>query len=289
MRTALRLAAVLLFPAVALGADERIEAITKPSKDVILSFVRPGRVAEVLVKEGDKVKAGQVLVRLDDEAEQEQLAQLKADAEDEVHLKAAEAKLAQAKVDLKKMEEAFQKKAATELEIEHARLDMIISELSLALTRFEQSQKKRKFREATIRIEQMKMLCPIDGIVERVLVEPGESADALERIVQVVSIDPLWVDVPVALSVARDLKRGTDNAVVEFESRQADRPVRSPGTIAHIAAVADSASGTLTVRVEVPNKASRPAGEHVYVSFSQTKKVAKSTSPRRRVAERAEP
>ena len=61
-----------------------IAAITRPSEDVTLSFVMPGRIAKVLVKEGDEVKAGQLLVQQDDAAELVQLEQLKAEAEDTV-------------------------------------------------------------------------------------------------------------------------------------------------------------------------------------------------------------
>jgi hypothetical protein len=42
------------------------------------------------------------------------------------------------------------------------------------------------------------------------------------------------------------------------------------GRIIHISAVADGASDTLRVRVEVPNSYRRPAGERVTVKFSQT-------------------
>ncbi len=44
-------------------------------------------------------------------------------------------------------------------------------------------------------------------------------------------------------------------------------------TIVFIGAVADAASGTLRVRVELANKDNRPSGEHVRVSFpaSQSK------------------
>jgi hypothetical protein len=39
------------------------------------------------------------------------------------------------------------------------------------------------------------------------------------------------------------------------------------GMVIYIGAVADAASGTLRVRVQVPNKARRPAGEHVSIIF----------------------
>ena len=43
-----------------------VAAITAPSADVTLSFVQPGRIAKVNIKEGQSVKIGQLLVQQDD-------------------------------------------------------------------------------------------------------------------------------------------------------------------------------------------------------------------------------
>jgi RND family efflux transporter MFP subunit len=261
----------LLAAAAPLAAQEKIEAVTKPSQDTVLSFVRPGQVAEVLVKEGDTVKAGQVLMRQDDKAELAQMEQLKAQAEDDTHVKAADAQLAQSRVDLKKTEGASKEGAATELELDHAKLDVTIAELRLDLAQFDQKQAKLKYEEMRLQIDRMRLVSPIDGVVERLLVEPGESVEAAGKIAQVVQIDPLWIDVAAPLAVARALKKGESTAAVEFDSADPARRSSVSGKIIHIAAVADSASGTLTVRVECPNAARRPAGEHVYVSFPAKK------------------
>ncbi len=271
---------VLLAAGTPMATQEKVEAITRPSQDVVLSFIRPGQVAEVLVKEGDTVKTGQVLMRLDDKAEQVQMEQLKAQAEDRTRLLAAEAQLAQRRVDLKKTEAARKEGAATELEVEHARLDVTIAELSLKLAEFEKTQAQMKYREAAVQIERMRITSPINGVVERLLVEPGESVEAAEKIAQVVQIDPLWVDVPVPLDEARSLTKGASNALVEFDSDDPARRSTVAGKIIHIAAVADSASKTLTVRVECPNPSKRPAGEHVYLSF-QPRSNAATDSPAR--------
>jgi len=94
-------------------------------------------------------------------------------------------------------------------------------------------------------------------------VETGESVNALGDVVRVVQIDPLWIDVPVPLTEATNLRRG-NTARVDFSDPD---KISVDGTIVFIGAVADAASGTLRVRVELPNKSNRPAGEHVRVTF----------------------
>jgi RND family efflux transporter MFP subunit len=242
---------------------EGIEAITKPSEDVTLSFVLAGRIAKVLVKEGDEVKENQLLVQQDDAAERTKLDQLKADAEETVRIRAQEAQLAQKTVDLHKLEEAFEKKAVSKWDVEHARLEVAMAELSLELAKFQHTQNQLKYEETKIQVERMRLESPIPGKVEKVSVKVGESADALAQVIRVVKIDPLWVEVPVPLADARKLKVARPAQV-----RFADNPGQlAAGRVIHIGAVADAASDTLTVRVELPNPTGRPAGEHVGVSF----------------------
>jgi len=256
------------------GTGSGIRAITRPSADVTQSFVQPGRIAAVYFKEGDAVKTGQILVQQDDAAEQVLLAQLKAQSDDTTQIRASEASWAQKKVDLAKLEKAAASNAATVLEVEHAKLDVTIAQLSLELAKFEHEQAGRKYQEQKIRVENMRIKSPIDGSIEKIDVEVGESVNTTTtEVIHVVQIDPLWIDAPVPLAQAMDLKTG-GTARVAFGA--SDKPMKieqtaaslvAQGRIIFVAAVADAASGTLRIRIEVPNKARRPAGEHVLVSF----------------------
>jgi len=264
---------------VASAAEPGIEAITRPSADLTLAFVRPGRIAEMPVKEGDAVKPGDLLVRLDDEAERLQCEELKAQADDLVRIQAAEAQWAQKKEDLKKLEWAGKEGAATEWEIAHARLEVTIGDLSVQLARFNQQQDRKKYEEAAVQLNRMRLASPIAGKVEQIFLKPGESAEALAKVIRVVKTDLLWIDVPVPLAPARALKVG-GAAQVAYPGCE-DKPVE--GKIIFVAAVADAASETLTVRVEAPNPSSRPAGERVRVQFVRAegmpgKPVAAATS-----------
>ena len=270
---------IVLFAAPFSGKDASgsggsgIRSVTRPSADITMSFVQPGRIAAVQVKEGDVVKADQVLVQQDDAAEQVQLSQLAAQCEDMTQIRAGEASLAQKKVDLQKLEKAAAGNAATGLEVEHAKLDVRIAELSLELARFQHEQELRKYHEQNIRVRNMQLRSPIDGSIEKIDVEVGESVNTTTEAIQVVQIDPLWIDVPAPLPQAIGLKVG-GAAQVAFES--SDKPATAgqtpaslglPGRIIFVGAVADAASGTLRVRIEVPNKARRPAGERALVTF----------------------
>ena len=241
-------------------------AIARPSKDVVLSFVQPGRVSKILVEEGDVVKTGQVLVRLDDAAEKIRVEKLKLQADDTSKVKASEARWSQAKVDLARLELAAKEGAATKLEVEHAKLDATIERLRIELARLEQAQYIREHQEAKIRLDRMKLRSPIDGRVEQLFVSEGESPNAHAKVIRLVKIDPLWIDVPVPLVQAKGYKEG-QKVMVTFAGQA--EPVS--GKIVYKSAVGDPASYTLTIRVEVGNPTSSPAGEHVKVDFGLPK------------------
>jgi len=161
--------------------DAGIRAVTRPSADITLSFVQLGRVTHIYFKEGDSVKTEQILIQLDDAVERAQLEQIKAESENTTQIRASEATLAQKRVDLNKLEKAAARNAATELEVEHAKLDVSIAELSLELAKFEHEQAKRKCDEQKIRVENMRLKSPIDGRIEKIEVEMGESVTRKEK------------------------------------------------------------------------------------------------------------
>ena len=161
---------------------------------------------------------------------------------------AAEAALlAQKRVDLKRLELAKERGATTDLEVEYAQLEVKIAE---------------------IRVNNMRLLSPIDGFVEKLDVEVGESVQALADAIRIVRIDPLWIDVHVPQDKAYTVKVG-DTAIVKFPKPQKES---SSGKVIFVSRAADAASSTLRARIEVPNKSNRPAGECVHIVFSTSEK-----------------
>ncbi len=247
-----------------------IRAFTRPSEDRTLSLLRAGLISKVYVEDGDEVKAGQVLIQLDDKAEQAQLAQAKAEADNELSIEAAIAEHKQAGVEKDKIEQAHARSAATDLELENAKLTVLIKKLSLELARFKHAQAQLTYDETKAYLERMKLSSPIDGRIQKITVDEGEAVEKLTRIVQVVKINPMEIDVPVPLAMARaNLAKGQIARVV-FES---GRGKSVEGKIINIAPVADPASDTISVKIELPNPTSRPPGEHVRVFFPASVKT----------------
>jgi RND family efflux transporter MFP subunit len=258
----------MLFTGILPSHALEIQAVTMPSADITLSFVVSGKIAETHVKEGDTVEKGALLAALDNEPERIQVEQLKVQAADQTRILSAKAELAQKKVDLKKLEAASAKGAASAWEVEHMRLSVKMAELSLRAAVIEQEQNRREYEKAMSQLERMRLVSPVAGRVEKVAVEAGEAVEKLGPVIQLVKIDPLWIDVPVPLAQAEQMAPAQPVAVTFPDN---PKKASAKGQIIHISAVADAASDTLRVRIEVPNPLHRPAGERITVEFLQAR------------------
>ena len=251
-------------PAVAHSLE--VQAVTIPSADITLSFVVSGKIAKILVKEGDTVEKGALLASLHDDPEKIQTEQLKVQAADKTRILSAEAELAQKMVDLEKLDAARKKGAVSGWEVAHMKLSVRMAKLSLQAATIEHEQFHRQYSQAVQQLKRMRIVSPIPGRVEKVSMEAGEGVEKLGPVVQLVKTDPLWLDVPVPLPQAKRLAMG-QQAVVLFPGNPTGKS--TDGRIVYISSVADSASDTLRVRIEVGNPSDRPAGERVTVGFPQ--------------------
>lgn len=277
---------LLVLPAQVLFAQQALEGIARPSVDEVLSFTRPGKIQKVHVRQGQPVEPGMLLVSLDDQAERIQLEFLKAKAGDTTSIEASKAKYDQARLDYQKMLEADAKNVATPIEVEHAKLNMHIAELTLKLSKFEQQQNIRKMEEFEATLERMRIRSEVSGRAERIFLQKGESADALQKVIRIVNTDPLWVEVLVPIPRARRLRAVPLEGNVEPASDQvADVRVGDPkakplrGTIIHKASVAEPGTNGLILRLEVENPEKLPAGQRAWITFPAEKGMVQTSEP----------
>lgn len=238
-------------------AGESVVALTSPSADIEMAFTVTGKVAGVSVREGQAVSGGEAVIRLDDAALQMRLRQLVLDSENDSEILAAAAEVGQKKQDLLKLEQAFEKGAATKIELEHGKLEVEIGEYRLQAAKHAKEIAGLKAQEVEVEAREYLMNSPLDGIVERLDLEVGEAAKSSEPAIRIVRLDPLWAETAAPLERYADFAPGTVVAVRFPGGREAS------GTVIFRSAVADSASETIKVRLEIPNPENRHAGERI--------------------------
>jgi len=148
-------------------------------REASMGFEVPGLLQEVLVNEGDPVKKGQVLARLDRRDYQA--------AKD-----SAEAQLRAARSEAERAQALFDRQATSK-----QRLDVAMAQLQVAESAYDRAAKA---------LEDTELRSPMDGEVARVVVDDFVSVQAKEQIMIVHDISRLKVviDVPETLAVLVD-------------------------------------------------------------------------------------
>lgn len=183
-RHLLSLAATALVLLGTLVRAEDYTSYTEPNRSIEISAAESGIIQEVLVKEGQSVKAGEVLARLDLRGIQQQVDI----AREELDLK---------KKRLEKLKDLIKNKFASQEEVEHAESDVIITDLKLKLA--EEMVERRILRS------------PIDGIVTEMRFDVSESVGgANSHVATVVQVNPLRVQFNLKALDARKHKSGDE-------------------------------------------------------------------------------
>lgn len=244
------------------SAATSFDTHTEPSRQAKVSFAQSGVVSQVFVKDGDPVKAGDPLAKLDDRGEIAALDSMELEAKSNHKIEAAQADLEEKKVLLERIKDMFAHDAAGRSELDEATVNVKIREIQVSLEETTQKQKVKDAEHQAVKVEQMTIRAPFDGVIQKIDFEVGEIPDAQQqKSVTVVKNDSVWINVFIPTATALKLKLGDSLAV-----RYKDSGEEAKGKVIHLAPVADAASDTRLVRVEVPNPKGLPAGLAVTVS-----------------------
>lgn len=238
-------------------------AITRPSEERALNFSFAGVVRKVHVKEGDTVKAGQLLLELDDRMDRKALEETEVEANSTRKIDYAKYELEQKKVDLKRKETLLTQNAASPTEIEEAQLSKELAATRLELSVDETTQKKIEAERLRVKIELMHLASTIEGVVQKIGVKEGEIADPQQvnrAACTVVKNDPLKVEVFLPTAVAGKLKL-QDALEVQIPGATEWQNAK----VTFLDPVADAASDMRRVHLEMPNPSQRESGLQVKV------------------------
>jgi RND family efflux transporter MFP subunit len=245
-----------------------VDANTRPATDheIKVTFAIPGLVSDVYVNEGDHVKAGQVLAKQDDRQDVAELQslQMEADSTAEIDNYVVDQKIKQVQLD--RMIKLQKGNDAAPSEVEAAQLDVELAATQVALTKLKHEQKKLEAEKQKIKVELMQLTSPIDGIVEKRNINPGEIASAdpqnHDGSLVIVQNDPLWVEMSLPTAAAMQLQMGQVLPVkyawdTDWQSAK----------IIYFAPHADAKSDTQVVRMVLENPSGARSGVHMDVKL----------------------
>jgi membrane fusion protein (multidrug efflux system) len=230
-------ALALLILAASPARAEKFECLVEPYVKAKIGVSVPGIIEQVMVDRGDFVKKGQVLFTLQSGAERAAWELAKSRAE-----------FATRKVERNK--ELYRKQMISS----HER-DEISTEAQLLKLEEQESAERLKLRTIT---------SPMDGVVMKRLFHPGERVEE-QPVMELAQINPLRVEAIVPMRFYRKVRVGMSGQV-EWEA-----PIggTSSATVTIVDPVVDAASGTIGVRLELPNPNLRlAAGAKCLVSFT---------------------
>jgi len=237
-----------------------VQGITKPyvhAKPGVNTF---GTVFELPVKEGQQVKAGDILLRQDDRQERAELEKLELEAASNVRVEAADADLKIKQLQLTRVKELAANGNSSPFEVEDAQSKVIYADAQAKIARLELEKAKRDAEKQRVKVDQMNIKSPVNGRVESIDVAVGDTSDPQKPVMSVVQNDPLKVEFYLPVSQASKLKMGDDVQVrypTEEQWLAAKVTFKSP--------FADAASDTQKIVLEMKYGDGRDSGLQVQV------------------------
>ena len=238
-----------------------IQGFTEPYKDIDVAAAEAGVIEAIDVKEGDRVKADQILVRMDSAVLEVTLKIARSVKQARGQLESATEELALQTKMFSKLEGLLERHHASSQEIERALTQRRIAQARLKAVREDLVIKTLEYERAVAQLERRRLRSPIDGIVTRIMKDRGESVLLSDPVlVKVVQLDPLLVIFLVPAEQARTLANDKSVDIRITDSQTAK------GQIEFVSPTADPQSGLTRVRVRVPNPDERlPCGATCYL------------------------
>jgi HlyD family secretion protein len=260
-----------------------------------------GRIAQVLVDQGDKVNKGQKLVLLEDDDLRQQveiakaeLAVAHASVEKTISgIKIAEATENQTRASYARNSELAPSGAVSidALEKSQQQLEIAQAELNRAQAAKIEAEKLVIKAEASLQFAQAQLsyaaVCaPFDGLIVKRNRDPGDVVVPGSMIVDMISLEQLWISAWVDETKLGSLKEGQPAKIV-FRSAPA---VELPGKVARISPQADSETKEVLVDVAIDNLPETWAvGQRAEVYIETKRKENALVIPQRVIVRRQQP
>lgn len=236
------------------NSDEKqsVSGITEAFWDITMSLSVSGTVSNVFFKEGAHVEKGQVILELDKEVEELDVARRKLIWESQAELESANAQLVMLKTQFEANDDLFRTtRSISKEELEKSRLEYNLAIAEIKRLEAEEKKQEIEYKMAFENVRKRILKSPISGIINKLFLDIGESCETEQPLVQVVDISRCRLVCNMEEPLGRNLKKGQ---IIDLNIRTGDTTVLKKGTIVFVSPVVDPASGLLEVKAEFENQ-----------------------------------
>ncbi|MGC9450769.1 MAG: efflux RND transporter periplasmic adaptor subunit [Oceanipulchritudo sp.] len=147
----------------------------QPETEVVISSEVPGEIVELPVKDGDSVRKGDLLVRVNPDTLEAQVKQQEASlAATRANSARSRAEMLQAELDLGRAEDLFDKGFVTQDELDQARTRLEMTRAAYESSLHQIDRQEMQLREASNQLAKASLYAPIDGTITVINSETGD-------------------------------------------------------------------------------------------------------------------
>lgn len=245
------LGAVLLATGLDPAQAQPLDCLIEPTQVVEVRASVEGVIANVLVRRGDSIRRGQVLVELQSAAERAAVEVARHRAKMVGAVDAARHRVAYTRAKLERQTMLQAQNFTSAQALDEAEAERRLAEAELVVATENQEAARLELRRAEEQLALRSISAPFNGVVLDRLLHPGDLAEAgsgRKPVLRIAQIDPLKVDIIMPAALSATVKPGM-RATISPKGL----PGRHLAPITMIDRVMDPASATLLVRVDLPN------------------------------------
>ncbi len=228
--------------------------ITEPYRDATLSATVAGTLAVICKKEGERVRAGEVILELEKDLESLEVERRRLVADSKVELEAARRRVEQLGQELAAMRGLYDStRSVSREELQQKELETRLAESELERLSIAEAREAIELRIAEAQLRQRSIRAPFDGLIAEIVPEIGEACYPQQPLVRVVDISRgrLIVHLETA-STELEVEKPVQ---LRFESLKPPNLLR--GVVEYVSPVVDPASGLLEAKVLFDNPGGR--------------------------------
>ncbi|MBN2382117.1 efflux RND transporter periplasmic adaptor subunit [bacterium] len=246
-----------------------------PRESVQIAAEISGRLREIRVRMGDRVKQGQVLAHIDDTQLRAKLAEARAAlAVAEASVRRAAAELLNVRTEYNRKKPLFDKNLVTQQEIDNLKTKLDAQQAADDLARAQLIQAQAGVTVLETQLGYTRIEAPFDGLVESRQLDPGAVVSAGMMILKLVRTDPVMITFMVGEQLIGQIRTGLEQGQKNIGITLDAYPDETfEGTISRVSPVLKSTNRSAEVEAELPNPQGRlMPGMYGRVSFSLGKR-----------------